>query len=171
VVDGDRFRRTNLQEGGFQGFVSFRELRDGRIAAVPDGPGIYVMLRESEAPPLFLQSNPGGRFKGRDPTVAVEVVEGRWVESAHLVYVGKADRLRRRLRQFADFGAGKPVGHWGGRYVWQLEGSADLVVAWRETPRGLSARGGDRTPLPLPHRAWGPTADREHRGVSEQARR
>jgi hypothetical protein len=54
----------------------------------------------------------------------------------HRAYVGKADRLRRRLRQFADFGAGKPVGHWGGRYLWQLEGSADLAVAWRETPEG-----------------------------------
>jgi hypothetical protein len=93
-------------------------------------------LRESEAPPVFLRSNPGGRFKGRDPTVAMELLEGRWVEGAHLVYVGKADRLRRRLRQFADFGAGKPVGHWGGRYLWQVEGSPDLVVAWRETPEG-----------------------------------
>lgn len=135
MVDGDRFVR-DLQGEGFQGFVSFRELRDGRIAEVPDGPGIYVVLRESEPPPVFLRSNPGGRFKGRDPTVAVEVLESRWVEGANLVYVGKANRLRRRLRQFADFGAGKPVGHWGGRYLWQLEGAADLVVGWRETPEG-----------------------------------
>ena len=47
-----------------------------------------------------------------------------------------AQRIRLRLRQFADFGAGKAVGHWGGWNLWQLEGSADLLVAWRETPEG-----------------------------------
>jgi hypothetical protein len=39
-----------------------------------------------------------------------------------------------RLREYMDFGSGKPLGHWGGRYVWQLDGSSDLVVAWKKTP-------------------------------------
>jgi hypothetical protein len=43
-----------------------------------------------------------------------------WVDGAEVVYIGKADQLKRRLTQFADFGGGKPIGHWGGRLIWQL---------------------------------------------------
>ena len=51
-----------------------------------------------------------------------------------MIYMGLGSVLRRRLRQFARFGAGHPVGHWGGRYIWQIEGAMDLIVAWRNTP-------------------------------------
>jgi hypothetical protein len=49
-----------------------------------------------------------------------------------VVYIGKADVASRRLTQFARFGAGDKMGHWGGRYIWQLADSADLLVTWHE---------------------------------------
>lgn len=33
--------------------------------------------------------------------------------------------------EYLDFGQGQNIGHWGGRYVWQLKDSAELVVCWK----------------------------------------
>lgn len=39
--------------------------------------------------------------------------------------------LRIRIAELLDFGAGRPVAHYGGRYLWQVEGSERFLVAWR----------------------------------------
>lgn len=83
---------------------------------------------------LFEDRSCGGWFKGKDPTVSRDALLANWVEGVEVVYIGKADQLKRRLTQFADFGAGKPVGHWGGRLIWQLANVEALCVAWKETP-------------------------------------
>jgi hypothetical protein len=106
---------------------------------VPATGGVYAVLRESDERPTYLLSNPGGRFKGRDPTVAVSALEMKWVESCPVMYLGKGDNLQRRLKQYARFGAGDPIGHWGGRYIWQLGDSAELLVAWKGCDEGQSA--------------------------------
>jgi len=54
-----------------------------------------------------------------------------WVPDAHVVYIGKADELRTRLKAYARFGNGEPVAHWGGRLTWQLADADELLVAWR----------------------------------------
>jgi hypothetical protein len=55
---------------------------------------------------------PGGRFKGPNPTVVVELPLGGWVEGAHLVTLGRPIACDAGS-QFADSGAGKPVCHGG----------------------------------------------------------
>src|SRR5664280_2168534 len=38
------------------------------------------------------------------------------------------------MTAYMQFGEGKAVGHWVGRYVWQLRHSGDLLICWKETP-------------------------------------
>jgi hypothetical protein len=64
----------------------------------------------------------------------LDIVEAKWVGGARILYIGKAagqKGLKGRLRQLIDFGIGKPVGHRGGRLLWHLEDSDDLLVRWR----------------------------------------
>lgn len=100
---------------------------------------MYAVLREVDQRPEFLQANPAGRFKGKDPTVATSVLASVWSEGAHCIYIGKASKtattdLRRRLTDFRDYGRGRPVGHQGGRYIWQAAGAGEFIVCWMETP-------------------------------------
>src|SRR5207253_5123565 len=123
------FTRPSLEAAGFVGWVRFSAIR---ASVCPSSGGVYVITYGG--PTTFAERSCGGWFKGKDPTVPREALEANWVDGAEVVYIGKADQLKRRLTQFADFGAGKPVGHWGGRLIWQLPNIETLLIAWKETP-------------------------------------
>jgi hypothetical protein len=129
-----QFTRISLEAAGFTGWVPFPAIR---TSACPSSGGVYVITYDADDSPAFADRSCGGWFKGKDPSVSREALLANWVDGAEVVYIGKADRLKRRLKQFADFGAGKPVGHWGGRLIWQLADVGELLVAWKETPDSL----------------------------------
>ena len=141
--------REWLEHNGFEGFVTVDGLRASSLEAVPEAPGVYAVLGKSDAAPRFLRTNPSGRFKGKDATVSRDMLRRAWVEGSRVLYLGKAGgsgstvTLRRRLRQYLDFGAGRPVAHWGGRLVWQMTDSDGLLVCWKVT-RAAAARGVER---------------------------
>jgi hypothetical protein len=126
------FGEDRLRSEGFEGFVRVVALPPG-CSNVPATPGVYVVMRRSIEPPEFLDASVGGRFKQRDPTVASDVLQSKWVDGASSLYVGRTANLRDRLNLLARFGRGEPVGHWGGRYLWQLAEHDQLLVAWQET--------------------------------------
>lgn len=125
---------------GFRGFHSVAYLQGTGCKDVPTVPGVYLVLRTERGKPLFLTKSVGGFFGGADPTVPVKELHDNWVDGAIVVNIGKAGgggrkaTLRSRLKQYMDFGAGKPVGHRGGRYIWQLAGSEMLQICWMPTP-------------------------------------
>lgn len=129
------FDQRSLQKAGFTGWMPFAAARSSDES--PRTGGVYVVRYDGADPPKFLPASCGGWFKDRDPSVTPDTLEANWVEGAEIVYIGKADDLRRRIKQFADFGAGKPVGHWGGRLIWHLPNPERLQIAWREAPGRL----------------------------------
>lgn len=86
----------------------------------------------------FIEIGTGGAFKGRNPNVLIDVLRDNWVEKTPIIYIGKAGgegsraTLRSRLKQYFRFGQGEAVGHWGGRYIWQLKNAQDIIVCWKE---------------------------------------
>ena len=124
------FSRSSLEAQGFVGWRVFSGLVEHQP---PRAPGVYIVHCEATEP-AFLSASQGGWFKGKDPTVSKQVLQQKWVDGASVIYIGKANNLRIRLGQFAKFGAGKAVGHWGGRLIWQMSGCDDHLVAWKETP-------------------------------------
>jgi hypothetical protein len=132
---------------GFAGGAPFSALPE---SDVPREPGVYVVvLSERAGRPAFLPASPAGRFKGKDPSVPLSRLEAKWVDGTEVVYIGKAAGgrgggrgLRKRLDEYRRFGAGEPAPHWGGRLVWQLASSGELLVWWRPVadPEGEERR-------------------------------
>jgi hypothetical protein len=124
----------------FEGHVWIAALWQDRKAAIPNVQGVYVVRAPDGFVPTFLEASRGGRFKGRDPTISVDTLTKLWVAETPILYMGKThDTLRRRIRALLDFGSGKPIGHWGGRALWQVRGAEQFVICWRpivdEDPR------------------------------------
>ena len=126
------FTRQGLTAGGFSGFITVRELYAGKINDLPKSPGVYVVLREAAALPTYLERNPSGHWKGKDPTVSPTELASRWVATAQTIYIGSLDTLQTKLRHYIEFGRGGEIAYWNGRLVWQVEGALEFVVAWRE---------------------------------------
>lgn len=130
-MGGPSLTRATLAERGFVGFVPFVDLP---YSTVPEGEGIYVVLRPAASSPAFLARSPAGHRKGHDPTTTTATLNSAWVPGATVVYVGKAagrHGLRKRLNAYRRQGQGRNAGHSGGEYIWQLSDSDTLLVAWR----------------------------------------
>src|SRR5688572_22958978 len=119
-----------LLQHGYLGFKTIGELQSDRTL-IPDIRGTYLILKLQNHSAGFLQIGTGGYFKGKNPNVPILILQESWIEETIVVYIGKATSLKKRLRQYFSFGQGKSIGHYGGRYIWQLKYSSDLIVCWK----------------------------------------
>jgi hypothetical protein len=132
VATGITDRKVSIDVRDFDGGVSVEQLWKTARKQIPDASGVYVVVRESKGKPEFLKVGTGGYFKGEDPNVPVSELRANWVDGASIVYIGKATSLKSRLSQYLRFGQGKPAGHRGGRYIWQLKDAPQLKFYWKE---------------------------------------
>lgn len=129
----------SIKSNGFLGFYFIDEI-NWNISIIPKKQGVYLILNKAENCPGFLGVGSGGHFKGKNPNVPIEKLEDNWIEHSKVIYIGKAGggnskaTLQSRLLQYMKFGQGSPVGHWGGRYIWQLRDSGKLVICWKPLP-------------------------------------
>lgn len=122
--------KESLFENGFRGFKSVKELRND-TSIIPNEEGVYLVLNFNLNDTDFLEKGTGGFFKNKDPNVSIEELHKNFVDNSLVVYIGKANSLRRRIKQYLDFGEGKKVGHRGGRYIWQIEHNNELIFCWK----------------------------------------
>lgn len=147
----DIYTRQKLEEFGFTEFSSIQDLRIN-LEIIPPKKGVYMVIRDSNDDPEFLEKGTGGEFKKKKPNVPFEKLMDKWVKGAFILYIGetggykkrrkkkdgekrnhKKNRfLRSRIKELLDFGQGKSVGHYGGRLIWQLKDAENLFICWKE---------------------------------------
>ena len=129
----------DIKKAGFTGFKKMSELFIDS-SSIPKIKGVYLVLNPNFKKAEYLQIGTGGHFKGKNPNVTLDELKSNWVDNSLIVYIGKAGSetsnatLHSRLKQYFGFGQGKNIGHWGGRLIWQLKNSADLIVCWKSLP-------------------------------------
>ena len=125
------FKKDDFIENGFKGFYKVRDIREGR-ASIPPSKGVYIVYRDSVEYPQFLKLGTGGLYSGNNPNVEETKLKRKWVEGANLLYIGETgSHLNERIELLVEFGDGHNVRHWGGRYIWQLLDSSDLLIAYK----------------------------------------
>lgn len=134
-----KFNIQELEGNGFAGFISISDLKAQECEQVPNEKGVYVVYRKSTDPPRFLDKSIGCKVKG-NPTVECSKLKEKWVAGANVIYIGQAggknakSTLSKRIKKYIKFGKGDNANHWGGRYIWQMKDSDNLLLAWKVCP-------------------------------------
>ena len=128
-----------IKKNNFCGFKTVKELWESRND-IPKEMGVYLVIDPNFKKTEFINPGVGGFFKGKDPNVPISELKLNYVPNSQVVYIGKAGgsnskaTLYSRIGQFLNFGKTKNVGHWGGRYIWQIKKYENLIFCWKETP-------------------------------------
>jgi hypothetical protein len=126
----------NISNEGFSGFIKIKELNHNPTV-IPGIKGVYLVLYLDKVAPEFLNKGTGGYINGKDPNIEVIGLRNKWVNDTIVLYIGKTggekvdSTLQSRVKQYLKFGQGKAVSHPGGRYIWQIKNSEDLVICWK----------------------------------------
>ncbi|WIM90847.1 hypothetical protein [Porphyromonas gingivalis] len=120
-----------IKKYGFKGFESVKDLREDS-SRIPKKKGVYLVLKPQDMDVDFLETGTGGHTKG-NPNVSRDKLKAKRIEHMLVLYVGRTGRtLYERINELLRFGQGENIDHWGGRYLWQINHSEELVICWKE---------------------------------------
>lgn len=120
-----------IKKYGFKGFESVKDLREDS-SRIPQKKGVYLVLKPQDMDVKFLKTGTGGHTKG-NPNVSRDKLKAKRIEHTLVLYVGRTGRtLYERINELLRFGQGENIDHWGGRYLWQINHSEELVICWKE---------------------------------------
>ena len=134
--------RAFLEQQGFEGFLLVGQLRHDRCEALPNLPGIYAVVRETIEKPEFMTRSNAAEYRGESPTRPIDELIECWVPRAQILFYGRAfgpgvrSLIKQRVKRYMRFGQGRVVGHWDGRFVWQLRDHSSLRIAWKVIESG-----------------------------------
>lgn len=127
------------------------ELHNGLLEEVPNTSGVYFVFMPADFELIILPKNVGFEFTSkRKPSsygmAELEVKAAHYGKfghyKSHLLYIGKAKDLHRRIEQYIGYRYNIPnlFPHDGGRAIWQIKNSEKLIVQYMECLEGEDCR-------------------------------
>ena len=112
------------------------------LLRIPQVSGVYVVdtPRNDFMPEISSETTGPEFFKGRSLLYSAEELQKKFMQSDRKrIYIGKATNLRQRISHMIRYGMGENIPHRGGRAVWQIMNSRELLFGWCpcENPRGV----------------------------------
>lgn len=105
---------------------------------IPSSCGIYVVYLPKG---MIFDASPSAGAAIRSKTVSSAQLKAKWAritqrQPTDIVYIGKGDNLKRRIRNLARFGAGLATNHAGGEWMWQIPQIRSACVLIKLCPCG-----------------------------------
>jgi hypothetical protein len=145
----------DIKNLGFTGFIPICQFHTSKqYHIIPKADGIYLILRVADTPCEFHALNPSrmhSKHKNNPVRHSYDVnllsAKSQQVKDTIVVYIGKAGggshrtSLHQRLKAYIEAGRTMPgqSSHAGGRAIWQLKDSADLIVCWKPSDNNEDA--------------------------------
>ncbi len=125
---------------GFSNFCRFEKLMDSGCSSITTDSGVYIVFI-----PIGLGVNINDEttaismHKGRNLLYDKQMLESKINRNSRILYIGKANNLRNRIRQYVRYGYGLCDNHRGGRAIWQLNNNKSLLIGYTKyrNPRGI----------------------------------
>ena len=105
---------------------------------LPREPGIYIVQWTLDKEPFF---SSGSDLASHAKFGRVEMLQKKWDlinehSLTNILYIGKGDNIRNRVRALSRFAVGKAKNHRGGEWLWQISQIRTAKLMIQTCPNG-----------------------------------